>query len=131
MLTISCSWSSAQEGRGPGSTLKMGVVEVQLLRSRIPETSPASLATHTSCSHRVACLFNFVGVAQVSPYQARMAHQGKQLSRVVTVIPGAVVDFFSYVTVVEELQHLDIETSLWDGSRDTVAFIPAQPIVMF
>ena len=60
-----------------------------------------------------------------------MAHQGKQLSRVVTVILGAVVDFFSYVTVVEELQHLDIETSLREGSRDTVAFIPAQPVVMF
>ena len=60
-----------------------------------------------------------------------MAHQGKQLSRVVTVILGAVVDFFNYVTVVEELQHLDIEISLRDGSRDTIAFIPAQPVVMF
>ena len=50
-------------------------------------------------------LWMFVGVARFSLCRVHMAHQGKQLSRVVTVILSTVVGFFSYVTVVEGFQH--------------------------
>ena len=79
-------------------------------------TGPASLATPTS-SYRVAL---WIVVARVSPYRARTAHQRKQLSRVVTVILSTVVGFFSYVTVVEELQ----PTSILKFHRWTVFWKP-------
>ena len=80
------------------------------------KTGPASLATPTS-SYRVAL---WIVVARVSPYRARTAHQRKQLSRVVTVILSTVVGFFSYVTVVEELQ----PTSILKFHRWTVFWKP-------
>ena len=91
---------------------------------------PASLATPTSSFH-VACSL-VVRLKFLCTGHTR--RQRKQLSRVVTVILSTVVGFFSYVTVVKELQPISIlklhhRTDF--ESRDNVAFIPAQSIAMF